>query len=165
MGLIPMLAMSMIQFSQHWQAADLFRSAPLVGPGALYHGARRAVLLLLTFPLLLVFMGVALALKPNFAQLIMLLPGLVALPVYAILPSRMSRVVPLSKPTEEAKSAGRGLWMFLSMMLSFGLAGLAVFARSEGWFWQFLLVETVCAAGLYAVMRQSLARMRWESME
>jgi hypothetical protein len=164
-GMIPLMGLNLLQFSQQWQAADVFRVAPIIGPASLCNGARRAVLLLLTLPLLLVFVGVALALKPNFNQLIMLLPGLVALPVYAILPSRMSGVVPLSKPTEEAKSAGRGLWMFLSMMLSFGLAGLAVFARSEGWFWQFLLVETVCAAGLYAAMRQSLARMRWESME
>jgi len=164
-GMIPLIGLNLLQFSQQWQAADVFRVAPLVGPAALCHGARRAVLLLLTFPLLLVFVGVALALKPNVSQLVMLLPGLVALPIYAILPSRMSGAVPLSKPTEEAKSAGRGLWMFLAMMLSFGLAGLAVFARSQGWFGQFLLVETVCAAGLYAVMRRSLARMRWESME
>jgi len=55
LGLIPVLGLTLVQYSQQWQAADLFRAAPIAGPAPLCHGARRAVLCLLTLPVLLVF--------------------------------------------------------------------------------------------------------------
>jgi len=55
LGLIPVLGLTLVQYSQQWQAADLFRAAPIAGPAPLCHGARQAVLCLLTLPVLLIF--------------------------------------------------------------------------------------------------------------
>ena len=164
-GLIPLLALNLLQYSQQWQASDVFRVAPMTGPAAVCHGARRAVLLLLTLPMLLLFAGVGLAIRHDFSQLVLMLPGLVALPVYALIPSRLSGAVPLSVPTEEAKSAGRGLWMVLAMFSSMGLAGLAIFAKHQGYFWQFMLGEVLVALLAYFWMRQSLAKVRWRGID
>ena len=164
-GLIPLLALNLLQYSQQWQAADVFRVAPMGGPAAICHGARRAVLLFLTLPMLLVFAGVGLAIRHDLSQLMWMLPGLVALPVYAMIPSRLSGAVPLSIPTEEAKSAGRGLWMMVAMFSSMGLAGLAVWAHYEGAFWQFMAGEVMVAVLVYVWMRQSLAKVRWRAMD
>ena len=164
-GLIPLLALNLLQYSQQWQASDVFRVAPMMGPGAICHGARRAVLLFLTLPLLLVFAAVGLALRHDPSQLMWLLPGLVVLPVYAMIPSRLSGAVPLSVPTEEAKSAGRGLWMMLAMFSSMGLAGLAVWAHYEGLFWQFMVGEVIVAVVAYFWMRQSLAKVCWRAID
>ncbi len=166
LGLIPMLALGMTQFSQHWQAADLFRAAPLAGPASLYHGARRAVLLLLVLPLVAVFALCVWLLGGDMAShSLLLLPGLIVVPLYALIPSLGGRAIPLSQPTESAKSAGRGLRMFGVMFASMALAGMASFTWAKGWFWPFLGVETVVTGALYVLLRMSLNSARWPSME
>ena len=32
LGLVPLMGLQMLQYSQQWQAADIFRAAPLAGP-------------------------------------------------------------------------------------------------------------------------------------
>ena len=166
LGLVPMLALSMLQFSQHWQASDLFRAAPLAGPAPLYHGARRAVLLFLALPLTVFFAVVAwLMTGRSGANLLLLLPGAIMLPLYALIPGLGGRAIPLSQPIESAKSAGRGLRMIGVMFASFALAGLASAAWQTGWFAWFLLAESVVAVGLYLILRQKVSLARWSSME
>jgi hypothetical protein len=41
LGMVPLLGMQLLQFSQQWQAAEVFRAAPLAGPVALADGAGR----------------------------------------------------------------------------------------------------------------------------
>jgi len=166
LGLIPMLAMSMIQYSQHWQAADLFRSAPLAGPGALYHGARRAVLLLLVLPLVIVVGLLAWLLSGGLgASLLLLLPGILVIPLYALIPGLGGQAIPLSQPTESAKAAGRGLRMFGVMLISMVLAGIATFTWYKGWFGPFLLLEMVITAALYFLFRLRVDTTPWPALE
>jgi len=166
LGLIPMLAMGMIQYSQHWQAADLFRSAPLVGPGALYHGARRAVLLLLVLPLVAVVGLLAWLLSGGLGlSLLLLLPGILVIPLYALIPGLGGYGIPLSQPTESAKAAGRGLRMFGVMLISMVLAGIATFTWYKGWFGPFLLLEMVITAALYFLFRLRVDTTPWPALE
>ncbi len=165
LGLIPMLALNMLQFSQHWQASDLFRAAPMIGPVQLCHGARRAVLVFLTLPIVLLCVAATWFLRGNSAQLVLLLPGIIALPVYSLIPCLGGNAVPLSQPTEEAKSVGRGLQMMVVMFASFAMAGISVWAHKAGFFLWFLAVEIVMVAVVYTGMRLSLGSVRWKSME
>jgi hypothetical protein len=55
--------------------------------------------------------------------------------------------------------------MFLALMISMLISVIASEAWSYGWFWPFLLVETILVIGLYAGMRHALAKMRWKSAE
>lgn len=165
LGLIPMMGLNLLQYSQQWPAADLFRLAPIAGPARLCHGARRAVLVFLTLPLLLVF-GLAIwFLRAPASQSALVLPGLVALPIYALIPCLGGKAMPLSIPTEEAKSAGRGIRMIGVMIISMALAGVALLAKSKGWFWWFLLGEALVGIGLYLLLRAQANRARWSSME
>jgi hypothetical protein len=165
LGLIPLLALGMLQYSQHWLAADLFRSVPLPGPAALYHGARRAVLLFIALPMTLLFAGAAWLLGASLSNLALLLPGIVVLPLYSLVPGLRGQAVPLSQPIESAKAAGRGLIMMVIMMISFALAGLAAFAWSQHWFGWFLGTEIVVSAALYVVLRRRINAAPWPSME
>lgn len=165
LGLIPLLALSMLQYSQQWQASDIFRVAPLRGPGPICHGARRAVLCFLTLPMLIAVGAVICLLHGLSSDFLMLLPGIVVLPVYALVPGLIGKAVPLSSPIEEAKSAGRGLTFIAVMFISMGLSGIAVFSRSQGWFWQFLLIEAIVVTGVYVGMRIALGKIRWQSAE
>jgi hypothetical protein len=163
-GLVPLLALNLLQYSQQWQASDLFRAAPMAGPGPLCHGARRAVLLVLTAPVLILFAGIAYW-RTTPEHLLLFLPGLIMLPVYSLVPCLGGKGVPLALPTDEAKSAGRALTMFGVMIISLVISGLAVWSQTEGFLQWFLLVETIVAVVAYTVLRSRIGRAKWVALE
>ena len=165
LGIIPVLGLNLVQYSQNWQAADLFRAAPIAGPAPLCHGARRAVLCFLTLPVLMLLGLFAWVLRNPLSNLALLLPGILALPVFTLIPSLGGHGVPLSLPTEEAKSANRGLSMLGVMLVSGLLSGLAAWAWSGGWFGWLLLVELIALGPVYVGMRASISAAKWASLE
>ncbi len=165
LGLIPMMGLNLMQYSQQWPAADLFRIAPIAGPAQICNGARWAVLIFLTLPLLVVIGLAAWFLRGQNLHAELVLPGLIALPIYALIPCVGGKAVPLSLPTEEAKSAGRGIRLVGVMIISSALAGLSLAAWSGGWFRWLLLSEAVVGIALYAWMRLRANSARWQSME
>jgi hypothetical protein len=165
LGLIPLLAITLLQYSQHWLAADVFRLAPLRGPGAICDGARRAVLCLLIPPALFGFGLLAWCVRNESSHLPLLLPGIIALPLYALFPQLGGKAVPLSLSGEDAKAASRGLSMVGVMFVSMALAAISALSWSFGWFWWMLLTEVIVAAALYAPMRASIKAARWQSIE
>ena len=165
LGMVPLLGLQVLQYSQQWQATDIFRAAPLPGPAPLCHGARGAVLCLLALPIMLLIGLIVWLMRGDLSQLVLLLPGIIALPVFALVPHLGGHCVPLSQPTDAAKSASRALSIILVMFVAFALSGLAAFSRTHGWFWWLILVEAVVAAGLYSLMRLSLTKARWSSID
>jgi len=165
LGLVPLLSLGMLSLSQQWQASDIFRSAPVRGPAALTHGARRAVLVLVVVPMLVLFTAIVLVMGRSIDGLVLMLPGLVALPVYAMIPCLGGRAVPLSRPPDEAKAARRTSVTMFVMFSSAVLAGIAAFTHARGWLPHFLAIEIVVAAAIYLWMRASLSRERWASLE
>lgn len=165
LGLIPLMAMNLLQFSQNWQAADLYRLAPVPGPAPFIRGAIRAVAVVLVLPALLVAAVVVCVLPNGPASAIMLLPGLIAMPVYALVPGAIEKTVPLSKPAEEAKSATRGAVMFVLMITALAVPGLAIGAKMIGFFWVFLLVEALLAAAICLAMSSAISRKTWDPLE
>ncbi len=161
LGLLPMMGLSLLKYSQQWQAAEIFRTAPVVGPGALCDGARKAMMCLVTFPLLLLLAGVTYFVGTNANSIAMLLPGLIALPVFAMVPCMNGEAVPLSQPAEEAKQAGRGLQMIGVMIVALAVAAVANIAKYLGAFWIFLIVETLVAAVAFDWMRKRCSRRQW----
>ena len=165
LGLIPLLAITLLQYSQHWLAADVFRLAPLRGPGAICDGARRAVLCLLIPPALFGFGLLAWCVRNESSHLPLLLPGIIALPLYALFPQLGGKAVPLSLSGEDAKAASRGLSMVGVMFVSMALAAISALSWAFGWFRWMLLMEVIVAAALYAPMRASIKAARWTTME
>jgi ABC-2 type transport system permease protein len=164
-GCVPMLGLSLLQFSQQWQASDLFRVAPVAGPAPFCHGARRAVISILALPVVAAILTVALLLTHNYANVFLLLPGLIILPIYAMLPCVTGAAIPLSQPTEEAKSAGRGLAMMGASLFAALISGLASVAWHYGWFAPSVLAEALLAAIAYFWMRRAAARVTWPKLE
>jgi ABC-2 type transport system permease protein len=165
LGLVPMLGLNLLQYSQQWQASDLFRSAPMAGPAQLCHGARRAVLVFLTAPMLLLFGVVAFAFRDRVGDVSLVLPGLIALPLYSLIPCLGGKGVPLSRPADEAKSAGRGLTMAGVVVISMLLGFAAMVAVSRGWLYWLILCEAAVVGVVYGLIRSSLGRVRWGSLE
>jgi hypothetical protein len=165
LGLVPALALGTVRYSQHWQASDVFRAAPIAGPAQLCHGARRAVMVVFAVPVLFVFLVIALLLKAAASDLMLLLPGLLLLPLQSLYPCLTGEAVPLSMPSEEAKAAARGSQMLGLMLVSFLVCGAGLWARSRGWLWWLVAGEVVVVSVLYVVLRAVAARVRWPSME
>jgi ABC-2 type transport system permease protein len=164
-GLVALLGSNLLQFSQQWPAADVFRVAPIPGPSRICQGARRAVICFLALPTVAAFALIIGCLRHGFAQLPLLLPGLIAMPLFALYPYLGGKSVPLAMPSEDAKSASRGLQMVGVMMLSMALAGLALWSWETGWFHWLLLGEAMLASALYALMHRSVASAAWPAME
>jgi len=164
-GLIPLLALNLLQYSQQWLASDIFRAAPLAGPAKLIHGARRAVLCLLTLPLMVAAGTIIWFLHNENSQLVLVLPGLMTLPIYALIPCLGGGGVPFSRPTEEAKSASRGVSMMGAVFVAMGLSAASVAAWSGGWFQWLVLGEGVTVIGLYVLMRSQISKAPWRSIE
>ncbi len=165
LGFIPLQGLALLQFSQQWQAADLFRLAPLRGPGQLCHGARKAILLLLTLPMLLFFMVIGWFISPSVSNLLLMLPGLIVLPVYALLPNLGGAAIPLSQPVEGAQAANRWVLSMGAMIFSMILAGLAIWSRHGGWFWWFIAVESVLVVVVYMILRLNISKAGWPKGE
>lgn len=165
LGVIPLMAVSLLQYSQHWRAADLFRAAPLAGPAPICHGARKAVLVLLTLPVVAVVALGSLLIRQDPVALLLLLPGLIVLPVVALMPNMGGQAIPLSQPGEEAKSASRGLLMAGAIMATMALSGVAFAAWRVGWLAPLLTLELIVVAVLYVIMLRRLNRAGWPELE
>jgi len=158
--LIPLSALNLLKFSQQWRAADVFIAAPLVGPAQILQGARVAVVSFLALPMLL---GLAIfaAVTQGFSSLWVILPGVIALPVYALIPGIIGNATPLSNPLEEAKSMNNMPIMMVSMLGAFGVAGAATAAAAVGFLPLFLIAEVVVSGVLCFVLNSIVAKSTW----
>jgi ABC-2 type transport system permease protein len=164
-GIIPMFGIATLQYSQQWLASDIFHAAPLPGPGRIIHGARRAVLCFLAFPLIVLFALIVRFAYHDSTQLLSLLPGIISLPLFALAPNLGGGSMMLSLPVDEAKSTRRGMTMMLAMLCSMAIAGVATFARTAGYFTWFLLAEAVISLAVYLILRRSITLSRWPELE
>ena len=99
------------------------------------------------------------------SELLLLLPGIVALPVYSLLPNLGGKGIPFSLPGDDAKSAGRAQTMIGVTMLSMALAGVASLSWWTGYFWLLIVVELIVVAVLYVGMSAWASAARWPSLE
>ena len=114
LGLVPLMGLEMLQYSQQWQAADIFRAAPIPGPApAVPRCTSGGALLACPADAAVGWIDRGL-LERDVSQLILLLPGVVAMPVFSLVPQRGGHGVPLSQAADAAKGAGRGLAMSAS---------------------------------------------------
>lgn len=165
LGVLPLMGVELLEFSQQWQAADVFRAAPLPGPAPLCHGARRAAICLFAVPGFVLSALLILGMTRDPLQLLLLVPGILATPAYAIFPNWRSLTPPLSRPTEEAKAAGRALGTLIVMIGALLIAGIALWSWRNGWFGWMVLGEGVVVLAAYAAMRDSLQRSSWPKSE
>ncbi|MFC7336145.1 hypothetical protein ACFQY0_03065 [Haloferula chungangensis] len=162
---LPLLAMNLLQFSSHWQATDLFRYTPMPGPGPLVHGARLAVMSIIAVPALLVLSLAVFLIPGGSTKLVMLLPGIIAMPVYAYLAGAWGKTIPFARPSEEARSAGRGASLVGMMMSSFVISGMAIVASQMGLLPWYLLGEAVFAIGICLLLHKSIDALKWPPAE
>ncbi|GAA5129581.1 hypothetical protein JIN84_03530 [Luteolibacter yonseiensis] len=159
--LVPMMGMSLLRFSKDWQATDIFHATPIAGPGHLIIGARKAVTCLLVVPAVLVVAAVCWWITGSIRSLESILPGLLALPIYSRILACRAEHLPLSVPGEEAKSAGRGLYVMLGMFSALAIGGVAAVAKSYGYLYPLLAVEFLATCVFAVLLDLKVGRLAW----
>jgi len=165
LGMVPLMALDLLQYSQQWQASDIFRVAPMNGPAELCGGARWAVILLLAVPAYLFAGAVIFAIQRSFSPVLLLVPGVMAMPVASLVPALLRRGQPLSRANEEARSVRRNLKMFAVIFVAMPVAGLAVWSFDAGWFQWLVLGELALVIPLYIGLRVLASKLRWQPIE
>lgn len=165
LGLAPLMGVGLLRYSQQWTAADLFRTVPLAGPASLCHGCRRAILVFLVAPLVVVFEVIVLFVAPKPSLLVATIPGVMALPVWAMFAELSGPNIPLSSPPEDAKNVGRGLMALVGVIPGAFLGLATIWAWSSGWFAWFLPVYTILCVVIYVALRRRVEGYRWSSLE
>jgi hypothetical protein len=162
---IPLITLDLLQYSQQWQASDIFRAAPMTGPAQLCNGARWAVLCILVLPAFILIGFIVWVAQRNVTHLLLFLPGLILVPLVSLVPAVMRRGVPLSFPNEEIKSAGRSMKMMGVMVAAGALSFAASFAFRMGWFGWFILAEVAIATPIYFGLLALISRLRWKPID
>jgi ABC-2 type transport system permease protein len=163
-ALVPWHTVSLLGYSQQWAASDIFRLAPTLGPASICHGARRAVLFVITLPALVLITLVAYFVAGP-GHLAFLIPGVMLLPLFAIIPQLRGKSIPLSHASETATGAERGLLMLMATIVGGVVSGIAITAWSFGFFGWFLLLEAVIVAFAYWHLRSTLTSLTWPPLE
>ena len=131
----------------------LRRARRCSGPALICHGERCAVLIFFTLPLMILSTVVVLIIQRDPTQLLLLLPGFVAIPVFSLIPHLGGNAIPLSQPIDGSKSARRGFTVIVAMGISLAIAGIATLTWSRGWFsGGFSLIEVPISAALYLLL-------------
>lgn len=162
-SLLPATALWTLKTSAQHAAADLFRYAPIAGTAALFHGARKAVLLFLAAPVLAAS-ALMLALAVHDRQwLLAVVPALVLMPSLSLIEGFAGEFLPFSLPPVAGRQGAIQVALYLvSVVLVGGLSALGWATQRAGVFWPAVAVEVVVVAALHALLLRGIRARRLE---
>jgi ABC-2 type transport system permease protein len=154
MSMLPFQAMQTLQMSQHYLAADIFAIAPLQSASPVFHGVRKATILYLLIPAMVITGLLIMVLAPGgLLGLELALPGLIAMPVFSLAPGLIEDYLPLSRPASRGEQSSRNLGlMFVSMFAMAIIMGAAYIAWKLEVLWYAIGIEFVVAIGLHYLL-------------
>lgn len=146
LGTIPLTAVGLLRYAEEYRGAELFRFVPLQSPAPLYHGARKAAMLFVFAPVVLLWAGLLLFINRSMDPLVLLLPGLLVAHIGGLVPGLTGSCVPFSETQADGKGLGGGcLIMMLGMGTAIGIGMVSYFASQQGWFvWWLLGLTCLC---------------------
>jgi hypothetical protein len=164
LGWLPLLGMQVTEYSEQWRAAEVFQFTPYGKWQPVFHGSRKACLFLITLPMLALLAAAVFFLKREQSQFLLLLPSLIAIPVWSLVPGISGPWLPFSKPFDSRKQSARGCGMMTVVLAISAILGLmAWYCMNNGLFALFLAGETTIAVIIFAAMSFVIAAQgEWE---
>ncbi|HYW71079.1 MAG TPA: hypothetical protein VE961_08600 [Pyrinomonadaceae bacterium] len=158
LGIMPYTALQTLQMSQNFPASDIFAIAPLRSAAPVFHGVRKAAIVYLLLPALLIG-GVLIGyLAPGGMQGLQLaVPGLIAIPVLSLLPGFTEDYLPLSRPPAPGDQTSRNIGlMFGSMVVMAVVLLTAYIAWKLEALWYLIAVEFVAVSLIYYFLNRAI---------
>jgi hypothetical protein len=156
-GMLPTLTLETLRTGTQSVAADVFLYTPLESTASLFHGVRKATIVLVTVPMLViafVIIGVAVH---EVEPLLAMLPALIVLPTMTLLDGLVGDYLPLSRSPESGRQTAIQVGVSLATIAAMGgLFGIGWVARSMHVFWPVLGVELVVVAGIHALLLRKI---------
>ena len=156
LGMVPGVALEALRISSHPVASELFAVVPIAGTGAVFQGVRKASIWYV-LPAIAVSFALAAAIVPGGLRLAV--PGIMALPLFPLIPGLFGPYVPLARPK------GRGQQAVANAVLlaaSTGLLGVLVqatlHASRRGRLVDLYIGELIVILGVDRVLRFIIAR-------
>jgi drug/metabolite transporter superfamily protein YnfA len=134
LGIVPLSAIEMMRLSSVPDGAELFLFTPDAEPAALFHGARKAALVCVVFPLAVWSVTIATwALRETPEKLLVVFPGLFLIAPVSLVPGLRGDFVPFSQAARSGERAAQVLAVFLTMIPMTIVALGAFFAMKAGY--------------------------------
>jgi ABC-2 type transport system permease protein len=166
LGMVSLQALMFLGCSEHWRASAFFHVAPLPHWTPLFHGSRKAVLVCLSFPVLILQTAVLCGLQRSWAPLALSFPAVLFLPTFSLVTGLMGQWLPLSKPSEEVKNTSAGCLMMAASMGAAGIiGGLASWMWHLGHFAIYLAVEAAVMFGAAFLMKYLMRDTPWVAQQ
>lgn len=156
-GTLPASAMMTFKMSPHYQAAELFRYAPIRGTAALFHGVRKAMILFLAVPGVLLSGTILWFGLPDRHVLLLAVPALMAIPTLSLIDGLAGDYLPLSMAPTGGRQGAINIGIMLASFVTLAvLAGLAAWAQATGWLWQMAAVELAALLVLHPLLLRGI---------
>jgi hypothetical protein len=158
MGLIPVIAIEALRHSSQFAAGDLFRASPVPSIAPIFHGFRKAAMVFVLAPSVVIGSTLLFALLPDRRSLIETgLPALLLLPTLSLAPAMSGGYLPLSEPQVRGSSGRNVSLMMLSMIAMPILFGVGYLARRANLYWPALGIEAVLLYFIYRRISRRIA--------
>jgi len=149
LGFLPGTVMATLELSTQHPAAEVFRRAPLADAAGIFHGVRKAVVLWVLLPMVLIVGVLGLVASHGRAGVLLsLLPGFVLLPTFTLLPALGGPWVPFSLPPMRGTRSQRIFGTMLPSLLVLGGAYAAGEAARRGGFLPLFLAGEVAVVAV-----------------
>jgi len=156
-GTLPASAMMTFKMSPHYQAAELFRYAPIRGTAALFHGVRKAMVLFLAVPGVLLGGTILWFGLPDRRVLLLAIPALMAIPTLSLIDGLAGDYLPLSMAPTGGRQGAINIGIMIASFVTLAvLAGLAAWAQATGWLWQMAAVELAALLVLHPLLLRGI---------
>jgi hypothetical protein len=156
-GILPATVMMTLKMSPQYAAADLFHYSPLRGTASIFHGVRKAILVLLVVPGLIASGLILWFGLHDPTSLTMAVPALIALPTLSLVDGLAGNYLPLSVPPTGGRQGAINLGMMLIGGVWLAIAiGLSLWAERGHWFWQLVGVEVLVLAIIHPLLLQGI---------
>lgn len=160
-GTLPTTALMTFKMSPNHAAADLFRYAPIRGTAPVFHGVRKAVLVLLVVPSLAVTAAILWFGLDDHRPMLLALPAVLAVPTLSLIDGLAGDYLPLSMPPAGGRQGTINLAVVAVGLFGGGVfLGGALIAERFGHLWTMVAVELVALAIVHPLLVRFIRRRR-----
>jgi hypothetical protein len=156
LGMVPGVALEALRISSHPTASELFAVVPIAGTQAVFQGVRKAAIWYV-LPAIATSMALTLAIVP--AGLVLAVPGILALPVFSLIPGLFGPYVPLARPKARGQQAvANAVLLATSTGLLAVLVNATLAASRRGRFLPLFVGELLVLLAIDRLLRLVIAR-------